>query len=116
MSTFHTCDVPTSLWCRVIVDNIVLKEFKFGGFTPFWVSVPASTNSTRQLVVVVDNRFSPERTPTQYGYYDFYQYGGLIRAVTLHVVPQAYIQRVEVAPLLDPSCNTTFCGPSGRVS
>lgn len=34
--------------------------------------------------------------------YDFYQYGGLLREVTLHVLPEAgtpHIQRVTVAPL-----------------
>jgi beta-glucuronidase len=84
-------------------------------------------------VVVADNRFddtkepgADARTPTQAKYYDFYQYGGIIRAVNLHILPPAaeaevdepasacaaaFIQRVEVFPLSDTGSST----PNGKV-
>ena len=69
---FEAC----SLWCRIVVDGEVLHENFFGGYTPFWVRVPPSPKSTRELVVVADNRFDPVLSPTQFKNYDFYQYGG----------------------------------------
>jgi beta-glucuronidase len=63
----------------------------------------------------VDNRFDLDRTPTQYQYYDFYQYGGIIRTVTLHEVPAVFIHRVELSPLTATGCAAP-CAPSGRVS
>jgi beta-galactosidase/beta-glucuronidase len=90
------------MFCRILVDGQELAEVGHGGYTPFWVDVPASNISgTRELIVIADNRFDLKRTPTHYVYYDFYQYGGLIRAVTLHELPSSpsFIQRVEAYPL-----------------
>ena len=49
---------------------------------------------------MASNVFDPALTPTQAAHYDFYQYGGLIREVTLHVLPPAVsLLRVRVDPL-----------------
>ena len=52
----------------------------------------------------------------QAAYYDFYQYGGIIREVTLHVLPTSSpsIQRVTVDPLA--VARTKGKAPSGRCS
>jgi len=96
---FEAC----SLYCRVYVDGKMIANHTAGGYTPFWASVPASAVTDRTIVVMASNVFDPHGvTPTQMQNYDFYQYGGLIREVTLHVLPKAplpYIQRVMVAPL-----------------
>ena len=73
-----------------------------GGFTPFWVG-PFSTNRTEiEISVVADNRFDEaNRTVTQHASYGFYQYGGILRAVTLHELPPSaaaaslYLRRAE---------------------
>jgi beta-galactosidase/beta-glucuronidase len=106
---FEAC----SMWCRIYIDGKEISEVGHGGYTPFWVNVPPSnTSATRELVVIADNRFDPKRTPTHYVYYDFYQYGGLIRAVTLHELPtsSSFIQRLEAYPL-----STAAAQPNGSV-
>ena len=68
------------------------------------------------LVVVSSNHFSKQLTPTQRQNYDFYQFGGLIRTVSLHVLPAGgapSLDRVEVTPLAAPPEHTV---PSGRVN
>ena len=62
---------------------------------------------------MASNVFDSVLTPTQAAYYDFYQYGGLIREVTLHILPPKDIpsvQRVTVNPL---ASNGT---PNGKVN
>ena len=50
-----------------------------------------------------DQTHDPTLVPTQFQNYDFYQYGGLLRAVTLHTLPQSgpSINRIEVLPRAD---------------
>ena len=75
----------------------MLHENFNGGYTPFWVSIPPSNKSMRELIVMADNRFDSYRTPTQFHNYDWYQYGGLIRAVTLHQLDEgAFIRRLAL--------------------
>ena len=105
---FEAC----SIYCRIFVDGTEVANNTAGGFTPFWVSIAAAKTSSRTLTVVASNVFDPVLTPTQAAYYDFYQYGGIIREATLHVLPVvkddnnpvawapwASIQRVVVDPL-----------------
>ena len=104
-----------SLFCRVYVDGKLLHNHTIGGFTAFWVTVPVSmTLGVRTLVVLTSNVFSSTLTPTQFENYDFYQYGGLIRPVCLHVLPRKgpSIQRVEVIPLAEEGAER----PSGQVN
>jgi beta-glucuronidase len=76
-----------SMWCRVFVDGVALKDHACG-YAPFTVEVPASSDRVeRELVVLVDNRYDFERVPMHEEYFDFYQYGGIIRPVTLRVLP-----------------------------
>ena len=89
-----------SLWCAVYADGRLLKSFADGGFTPFWVG-PFEANSTSvEITVIADNRFDENRTVTQRSSYGFYQYGGILRAATLHEFDERatttlYLQRVE---------------------
>merc|ERR1712166_1516487 len=93
---FEAC----SLFCRVFVDGIPIANSTRGGFTPFWVDVPTATNTNRTITVMASNVFDRQLTPTQAAYYDFYQYGGLVREVTLHVLPDSpSVQRVTVDPV-----------------
>lgn len=75
-----------SMWCRIFVDGRPLKDHACG-YAPFIVEIPASTGVEHDLVVLVDNRFDFERVPMHEEYFDFYQYGGIIRPVSLRVLP-----------------------------
>ena len=65
-----------SLFCRVYVDGVLRHNHTLGGFTPFWVAVPPSSERTREIVVLASNVFSDDFTPTQYVNYDFYRKPG----------------------------------------
>lgn len=75
-----------SLWCRIFVDGVPLRDHACG-FAPFSVDVPASSATGRELLVLADNRYDFDRVPMHEEYFDFYQYGGIIRPVSLRVLP-----------------------------
>lgn len=82
-------------WCRVSVDGVVVGEHS-GAYSPFTVDVPAADARSREVTVLVDNRFDDERSPLHEPYYDFYQYGGIYRSVEWHELPGPYIESVVV--------------------
>jgi beta-glucuronidase len=88
-----------SLWSAVLIDGRLVSVPNAGGYTPFWVGPLASNNRTEvEITVVADNRFEANRTVTQHESYGFYQFGGILRAVTLHELPRQvafYLRRVE---------------------
>lgn len=88
-----------SMWCRVFVDGVRLKEHACG-YAPFTVSVSASARTERELVVLVDNRYDFDRVPMHEEYFDFYQYGGVIRPVTLRVLPEGGLHIDHVQTLV----------------
>lgn len=87
-----------SMWCRVWIDGVAVTEHACG-YAPFTVEVPVSKeDSLRELVVLVDNRYDFKRVPMHEEYFDFYQYGGILRDVQLHVLPagnDAFIDCVQ---------------------
>ncbi len=90
-----------SIWCRVHVDGVLCGSHSCG-YAPFTVDVPASDQAVRVISVLVDNRLDPERAPMHAPFFDFYQYGGILRSVFLHVLPEgAWMDSVRVAPAED---------------
>ena len=91
-----------SLWTRIFVDGELLREHACG-YAPFAVEVLASSRTERELVVLVDNRFDFDRVPMHEEPFDFYQYGGILRDVTLHILPtdSPFIDSVWVTPTAD---------------
>lgn len=89
-----------SMWCRIYIDGQLLREHACG-YSPFHVDVPFSSSKERTLSVLVDNRFDFERTPMHEEYFDFYQYGGIIRDCTLEVRPRTgvFLNSIRVTPL-----------------
>eukprot|EP00045_Choanoeca_perplexa_P016700 m.229236 g.229236 ORF g.229236 m.229236 type:complete len:619 (-) comp17334_c0_seq13:95-1951(-) len=88
-----------SFYCQVFVDGQSLGDHRAGGYQPFWITVPASSQETRELLVLVDNRFNSTTAPTHTGG-DFWHYGGLTRDVILHEQPgTSYLDRVETFTL-----------------
>jgi beta-glucuronidase len=68
-----------------------------GGFTRFYHDIEAEHllgPSSLELVLVVDNAFSP-RSPLHLEHFDWYHYGGLTRGVRLHRLGRTYIESVE---------------------
>ena len=88
-----------SLWTRVFVDGELRGEHACG-YAPFTVDVPPAAHADRELLVLVDNRFDFARVPMHEEYFDFYQYGGILRDVDLHLLPAGapFIETVRVAP------------------
>ncbi len=75
-----------SMGSRVWVDGKMLHA-NGCGYAPFAVELPDGPEK-RELVVVTDNRFDFEARPMHDTYFDFYQYGGIIRVVTLLLLPE----------------------------
>eukprot|EP00117_Sycon_ciliatum_P029762 scpid38042/ scgid23617/ Beta-glucuronidase; Beta-D-glucuronoside glucuronosohydrolase len=89
---FEAC----SLWCAVYVDGKMIAEHS-NGYSPFWVGSTPRESGNHEIVVVVDNRFDKDRTILQSEGYDFYQFGGIIRHLTLHEESSSVaIQGVDV--------------------
>lgn len=85
-------------WCRVLVNGVLFQEH-MGGFTRFAVDLPVNLSTTDQpieITVLVSNGFDAERNPLHHEYYDWYQFGGIIRSVELHRLPATYIENCRV--------------------
>lgn len=93
------------IWAAVYVDRVFCGVHR-KPYSPFTVAVPASTGSaagSRELIVLVDNRFDPERSPLQENYFDFYAYGGIFRPVHYIGLPADHITGVRVVTTaIDP--------------
>ena len=72
--------------CVVYVDSKLLARH-IGTYTPFEVKLPSAPQSRRELVVVTDNRYNYEQNPLHENFFDFYNYGGIIRQVWLDELP-----------------------------
>ncbi len=84
-----------SFAARILVDGVRLAEH-FCGYTPFSVTVPPSAQRERTLLVLAENRFDFERIPMHEHFFDFYQFGGIIRPVWLHHLKGSHIASVQV--------------------
>lgn len=84
-----------SMGCRVFVDGQLIADHDCG-FSPFWCEAPATDSPTREITVLVDNRFNFEQLPLHEHFFDFYQWGGIIRDVWAHEVGETYFKEVRV--------------------
>lgn len=84
-----------SFACRIIIDGACIKEH-FCGYSPFEVEIPPSEAGQRELIILTENRFDFERIPMHEAFFDFYQFGGIIRSVFLHHLPDNSLQDVRV--------------------
>ena len=69
----------------------------YNAYTPFSIVVPNVEAGEHELKVYVDNSFSQESSlhiPN-----DYYTYGGLIRPVSMEIVEDCFIERIEFKPL-----------------
>jgi beta-glucuronidase len=65
-----------------------------GGFTPFSVEVTNHLRPQNVLLIVADNGREAGRVPPPY--YDWFNYGGIFRSVSLVQVPPSHIRRTFV--------------------
>ncbi|QPC80831.1 hypothetical protein G4Y79_14055 [Phototrophicus methaneseepsis] len=82
-------------WGRVLFDGTVLHDH-VGGFTQFTVDLPQSAPGSHELVVLVDNRLDYDHSPLHLDYFDWYHYGGISGSVSLHHLPESWIDRVTI--------------------
>lgn len=82
-------------YCQVYLDG-ELVVVHHPSYVRFTVPVAPSEKSSRELVVVVDNRFDAGRAPLQGSFFDFYNYGGIMRGVAVHDLPQAFVDYCHV--------------------
>jgi len=91
-----------NFWCRVYIGDRQIGEHS-GGYSRFAMDIVEEPAGEAELVVLVDNRFDAERNPLHYEEYDWYQYGGITRAVRLHVLPDIRIDAVRATTVaIDP--------------
>jgi beta-glucuronidase len=81
--------------CSVFADGALIAEH-IGTYTPFEVRIPAAQHARREIAVACDNRYDYEKCPLHENYFDFYNYGGIIREVTLKELSQDAIRNVKV--------------------
>jgi len=80
---------------QVYVDGNLLGR-QIGTYTPFELRVPPARSARREIVVVTDNRYDYEHNPLHENFFDFYNYGGIIRQVWLEELPANSIHRAAV--------------------
>jgi len=83
------------MWARIYVDGQPICEPTLP-YSQIGISIPAADFSTREVLVVSDNRFDRERMPLLEQFFDFYAYGGIFRSVYWHELPEYALDRVEI--------------------
>jgi beta-glucuronidase len=81
-------------WCRVFVDKVPVAEHA-AGFTRFRAPVPLGDPREIEVVVLVDNRDDPGRSPLHRDSCDWYQYGGISGSVELHRLGDQWMSSVR---------------------
>ncbi|MGC6505748.1 MAG: glycoside hydrolase family 2 protein [Coraliomargaritaceae bacterium] len=84
-----------SIWGRVFVDGELIAEHR-KPYSSFWCDIPLSEKAERELIVYVDNRFDQEACPLVQPEHDYHLYGGIFREVSLHYLPDCFIENVKI--------------------
>lgn len=84
--------------CRVFLNGRLLARH-VGGFTPFCVELTQDLLPDNRLILQVDNTRRLDQVPSLN--YDWFNYGGLTRAVSLLRVPACFIQDAFMALATD---------------
>ncbi len=81
--------------CLVYVDGERVGTH-IGTYTPYEITLPPSHIAHREIVVLTDNRYDFERCPLHENYFDFYNYGGIVRQTWLEELPSQAVGGVYV--------------------
>ena len=96
---FQAC----SFYCRVWVNGKEVGDHRAGGYVAFVLDIPPQKmkdTSQNEIFVLVDNRFNTTTAPLHTGG-DFWHYGGIMRSVELHAMPEGNVEwpwRLYVLP------------------
>jgi len=93
---FQAC----SFYCRVWVNGKEIGDHRAGGYVAFSLTIPPQNSTENEIFVLVDNRFNATTAPMHTGG-DFWAYGGIMRSVEIHALPQhgkVWPWRVYVTP------------------
>jgi beta-glucuronidase len=107
------------MWNRIYVDGVKIAEtaMPYSGVS---YRIEPSDATVHEVMIVSDNRFSPERVPLQEQFFDFYAYGGIFRSVYWHEIGDLWIDRVHVTTVdLDRrelACAAILGGPGVRLA
>ena len=80
-------------WGRAFVDGESIGEHA-GGYTRFGLDFTPTRTGEAELVILVDNRFSP-KSPLHLDWYDWYHYGGISRGIELHRLGETWIDAIR---------------------
>lgn len=86
------------LWARVFVDGIDCGTCQTP-YAPWRVEIPSASASRREVILLIDNRFDPDRVPLFDPFFDFFGYGGVYRSIEWHELPALSIRRAVVRTL-----------------
>ncbi|MEM0964581.1 MAG: glycoside hydrolase family 2 TIM barrel-domain containing protein [Verrucomicrobiota bacterium] len=89
------CFGGLSIWGKVFADGVKVGDQR-KPYSTFCCDLPVSEREERSLVVYVDNRFDGERCPLVQPYHDYYLYGGIIRSVSLQLLPESFVENIRV--------------------
>ena len=82
-------------WGRLFINDEQIGEH-CGGFGPFEIDFELTQTGWVELTILVDNRINYHRCPLHLDYMDWYHYGGISRAVTLHSLGTAWIEDLRI--------------------
>jgi beta-glucuronidase len=82
-------------WCRIFVNGQKVCEHA-SGFTRFNVDLPVLEPGELDMIVLVDNRFDPARSPLHMPHFDWYQFGGISRPVEFQRLGNLWIESIKV--------------------
>jgi beta-glucuronidase len=83
---FQAC----SFYCRVWINGKEIGDHRAGGYVAFVLDVPPQNTTYNEIFLLVDNRFNETTAPLHLGG-DFWHYGGIMRSVELHSMPERSI-------------------------
>ncbi|GLX70535.1 glycoside hydrolase family 2 protein [Paenibacillus glycanilyticus] len=75
--------------------------YHYGGYTPFEFIVPSLPAGEHELIVRTDSTLDKLTIPTEL--VDWFHYGGIIRSVELQIVPNLYLDKLQIKYELDES-------------
>ena len=91
---FEAANYSTKVW----VNGRFVGENE-GGFTPFWFDVTEQLAASNTILVKVDARRRADGVPALV--YDWFNFGGITRPVSIVTVPESHIRNFRVSTRLD---------------
>lgn len=86
------------LYAKVWWDDVLIGEIRLP-YASVDLDFVNQSDGVHTLTMAVDNRLSADTSPLFKPNYDFYAYGGLYRGVTLQVLSEKRIERIQITTL-----------------